>query len=72
MHPTLRLLKAKNPAFIYRITLFTRENCSLCTTAKETLAEVWERKPFVFREVDVMSPGGKGWKDLYEFDTPVV
>lgn len=58
--------------FSHRITLFTRPNCSLCDDAKEALARVSSRRTFSFAEVDVMQPAQKKWKDLYEFDTPVV
>ncbi|TVY78264.1 hypothetical protein LSUE1_G003069 [Lachnellula suecica] len=67
MHATARLLQ-----HACRITLFTRQNCSLCTNAKQTLSDVWDKRPFIYKEIDVMTPGQKGWRDLYEFDTPVV
>lgn len=66
MRSTVRLLQA------CRITLFTRANCSLCTDAKVTLSKVWDVRHFVYREVDVMAADQEAWKDLYEFDTPVV
>ncbi|QSZ28941.1 hypothetical protein DSL72_003448 [Monilinia vaccinii-corymbosi] len=66
MHPTTRLLQA------CRITFFTRANCSLCTNAKDTLFKVRETRPFVYQEIAVMEEGQKHWKDLYEFDTPVI
>lgn len=66
MHPSTRFLQA------CRITLFHRANCSLCTNAKQTLSNVWDSRPFIYKEIDVMAPEGKNWKDLYEFDTPVV
>lgn len=66
MQPTARFLQA------CRITLFTRANCSLCTNAKHTLSAVWDTRPFAYKEIDVMTPEGKVWRDLYEFDTPVV
>jgi glutaredoxin len=66
MHPSIRLLHQ------CRITLFTRANCSLCTNAKQTLSTVWDKRPFDYKEIDVMKPEGAKWKDLYEFDTPVV
>lgn len=66
MHASTRLLQA------CRITFFHRANCSLCTNAKQTLANVWDSRPFVYKEIDVMAPEWKDWKDLYEFDTPVV
>lgn len=31
-----------------------------------------KRRSFEYREVDVMADGQKEWRDLYEFDTPVV
>lgn len=55
-----------------RITLFTRENCSLCSDAKQVLSQVWDKRPFEYDEVDVMAPSQTKWKGLYEFDTPVV
>lgn len=56
-----------------RITLFTRENCGLCTQAKSVLSDVWDRRPFEFQEVDIVkSQQIPRWRDLYEFDVPVV
>ncbi|KAK2811077.1 hypothetical protein FQN50_002412 [Emmonsiellopsis sp. PD_5] len=66
MHPTARLLQSA------RLTLFTRVNCSLCDTAKHTLSTLRAKKPFAYSEVDVMIPQNKVWKDVYEFDVPVL
>ena len=55
-----------------RHTLFIRQNCSLCTDAKEVMSKVWDRRPFEYTEIDVMAPGQTKWKNLYEFYTPVV
>lgn len=66
MRPSTRLLNA------CRITLFTRPNCSLCDDAKAVLSTVWDKRPFDFSEVKVMTPGQEAWKKVYEFDTPVV
>jgi hypothetical protein len=55
-----------------RMTLFIRQNCSLCTDAKDVMSKVWDRRPFEYTEIDVMAPGQTKWKNLYEFDTPVV
>ena len=55
-----------------RITYFTRDGCQLCVNAKETLGKVWELKPFVYEEINVMEPDQVVWRNLYEFDTPVV
>lgn len=55
-----------------RLTLFTRVNCSLCDTAKHNVNQFLQRKPLPYSEIDVMAPGNKMWKDVYEFDTPVL
>lgn len=55
-----------------RLTFFTRANCMLCDEAKLVLSKVWDRRDFEYHEIDVMAPGQTRWKDLYEFDTPVV
>lgn len=55
-----------------RVTLFTRANCGLCVTAKNTVAQLNKRKPFDYHEVDIMVPGNEAWKNVYEFDVPVL
>ncbi|KZF22256.1 hypothetical protein L228DRAFT_268732 [Xylona heveae TC161] len=67
MRPSFRLLQ-----HACRITMFSRENCGLCDKAKTVLSRVWDRRPFEYKEYDVMKHEDKGWKDLYEFDTPVI
>ncbi|OCL11670.1 hypothetical protein AOQ84DRAFT_276928, partial [Glonium stellatum] len=54
-----------------KITLFTRDNCSLCDSAKLVLSHVWDKRPFEYTEVNVMEPSKEKWK-IYEFDTPVI
>ncbi|KAI2628306.1 hypothetical protein GGS21DRAFT_527310 [Xylaria nigripes] len=67
MRPTIRLFQA------CRITLFTRENCGLCTDARSVLSDVWDKRPFQFREIDIVkSETGPQWRDLYDFDVPVI
>ena len=55
-----------------RVTLFTRQNCSLCDTAKLVLKDVRKARSFEYEEIDVMSKGQEQWKAVYEFDAPVV
>lgn len=55
-----------------RITLFTRSNCSLCDSAKSVLRKVAEKRSFDLSEINVMDSNQNKWKDLYEYDTPVV
>ncbi|OLN88722.1 Glutaredoxin-like protein [Colletotrichum chlorophyti] len=67
--PTPRLLQRASAC---RITLFTRDECGLCLRAKSALSNVWDRRPFAFTEVNVTAPDAKNWKDLYDFDVPVI
>ena len=67
MRFTLKLLQHSA-----RVTLFTRANCSLCESAKEVLGHLRGKRTFDYKEIDVMANGSQEWKDLYEFDTPVV
>ena len=55
-----------------KITLFTRANCSLCETAKVVLSNVGKQRQLEYKEINVMSEGQKKFRDLYEYDTPVV
>jgi glutaredoxin len=55
-----------------RLTLFTRANCSLCETAKTTIAQVQKKRPIDYTEIDIMTKGQENWKNRYEFDTPVL
>ena len=55
-----------------RLTLFTRANCGLCDTAKSRLAAVQKSRNVDYSEVDIMDPAQKQWRDVYEFDVPVL
>lgn len=55
-----------------RITFFTRSPCGLCDTAKAVVQNVKSKKPFEYKEINVMDNGQDKWKSIYEFDTPVV
>ncbi|KAK5987296.1 Glutaredoxin-like protein [Cladobotryum mycophilum] len=55
-----------------RITLFSRDNCGLCTQAKDVLSNVWDKRPFLYKEVNLALPESKEWKNLYDFDIPVI
>ncbi|KAK5737594.1 hypothetical protein LTR17_006641 [Elasticomyces elasticus] len=52
--------------------MFSRPNCSLCDDAKVVVHKVMEKRPAEYKEYDVMNAGNERWKELYEFDTPVV
>lgn len=55
-----------------RLTLFTRAGCGLCDTAKLAVFQVAKRRPFEYVEKDIMQSGNQQWKDVYEFDVPVL
>jgi hypothetical protein len=60
------------PRLQTHVTLFTRASCALCSQGRDVLAKAWERKPFEYNEIDVMVSGNRKWKDVYEFDVPVI
>ena len=66
MFPTRSLLSAA------RVTLFTRVGCGLCDNAKLTVTQLNKRKPFNYSELNVDVPENKSWKDVYDFDVPVL
>ncbi|KAG6290681.1 hypothetical protein E4U09_004306 [Claviceps aff. purpurea] len=66
MFASQRLLQA------CRITLFTRDNCGLCAQAKGVLSNVWDLRPFAYREVNLALPESNAWRELYDFDIPVI
>ncbi|KKA30816.1 hypothetical protein TD95_005174 [Thielaviopsis punctulata] len=55
-----------------RITLFTRTTCGLCDTAKDVLHQLQKTRPFDLEQVNLSAPGTQAWKDLYDFDVPVI
>ncbi len=55
-----------------RLTLFTRAHCGLCDTAKARLVEVRTKRRVEYTEVDILAPGQRRWRDVYEFDVPVL
>ena len=52
------------------LTLFTRQNCSLCDNARSVISNLAKKRVFDYKQIDVMEQ--QQWKMLYEFDTPVV
>lgn len=53
------------PRLPIHITLFTRAQCALCTTAHSNLARAWQLRPFEFTQIDVMALGQERWKAAY-------
>ena len=67
MHSSIRFLERAA-----KLVLFTRSNCSLCDTAKSVVSTVRKRHDVDFVEVDIMAAGNEEWREVYEFDVPVV
>ncbi|KAI1342458.1 hypothetical protein F5Y15DRAFT_304976 [Xylariaceae sp. FL0016] len=66
-------MSAKQLLHACRITLFTRQNCGLCSQARSVLSDVWDVRPFNFVQVDIVeSKTTPSWRDHYEFDVPVI
>lgn len=56
-----------------RLTLFTRANCGLCDVAKTRIQEFQKRKsPIDYSEIDISAPGNEKWRNVYDFDVPVL
>lgn len=55
-----------------RLTLFTRVGCGLCDNARKTIVQLNNRRPFEYIETYVDEPENKKWKDVYDFDVPVL
>ncbi|KAF9918105.1 hypothetical protein BX616_010202 [Lobosporangium transversale] len=55
-----------------RLTLFTKANCGLCTTAKEALTRVQAKVPFELDEIDIYATPENVNYQKYMFDVPVV
>ncbi|KIX94448.1 uncharacterized protein Z520_09834 [Fonsecaea multimorphosa CBS 102226] len=68
-----------------QLTLFTRANCGLCDVAKARIGEFMSSSssnanktkqpaPRVvnYTEIDIMDPAQTKWREVYEFDVPVL
>ncbi len=55
-----------------QLTLFTRANCGLCDVAKERLVEVLKKRTVDYNEIDIMAAGHQKYRNMYEFDVPVL
>ncbi|KAF3940187.1 hypothetical protein ABW19_dt0203591 [Dactylella cylindrospora] len=67
MHPTILLRSL-------RLTLFTKSNCGLCVTAKESVQTFLKSSGVgtKYTEIDIFGEGNEKWHDAYVFDVPVL
>mmetsp|Transcript_28003 Transcript_28003/g.45085 ORF Transcript_28003/g.45085 Transcript_28003/m.45085 type:complete len:159 (+) Transcript_28003:50-526(+) len=54
------------------ITLFTKEDCSLCDKVKDTLAALKDEYPHTLAAVDITDEEHQNWYNKYKFDIPVL
>lgn len=73
MRPSLALHISK-----VHLTLFTRASCGLCDVAKSRIAEFNKKNQqqptttIDYTEIDIAKPDHQKWKDVYDFDVPVL
>lgn len=54
------------------ITLFTKEGCTLCDSAKDVLSGLRSTVPHSLRAVDITDADQTSYWDMYKYDIPVL
>ncbi len=54
------------------VTLFTKEECTLCDKVKDVLEQVRAERPHALYSVDIADPRNEPWWDKYKYDIPVL
>jgi hypothetical protein len=60
------------PAGCPTVTLFTKEECTLCDKVKDVLEQVRAERPHALYSVDIADPRNAPWWDKYKYDIPVL
>ena len=55
-----------------KVTLFTKEGCTLCDKVKDVLSQVREMHPHSLSQVDITDDVHTDWFDKYKYDIPVL
>ncbi|KAF3916697.1 hypothetical protein ABW20_dc0105959 [Dactylellina cionopaga] len=57
-----------------RLTLFTKSDCGLCVSAKESIQNFRKSadKSIEYTEIDIFQPNNEKWHNAYVFDVPVL
>jgi len=55
-----------------KVTLFTKECCSLCDSARFVIEKLRRRCDFDLELIDITDPGNTRWFALYGHEIPVV
>lgn len=67
--PRMNIRKMTTEQLLPILTLYTKENCSLCDEALEVLRPYKHR--FQLEEVDIKKKENKDWFNKYRYDIPV-
>ena len=60
------------PAGCPKVTLFTKEECTLCDKVKAVLEQTRTARPHALFSVDIADPRNQVWWDRYKYDIPVL
>jgi hypothetical protein len=55
-----------------KVTLFTKEECTLCDKVKAVLEQTRSARPHALYSVDIADPRNQVWWDRYKYDIPVL
>lgn len=55
-----------------KVTLFTKEGCTLCDKVKDVLKEIKEDIPHSLEQVDITDDVHREWFGKYKYDIPVL
>uniref|UniRef100_A0A7S3L4A4 Glutaredoxin-like protein n=1 Tax=Amphora coffeiformis TaxID=265554 RepID=A0A7S3L4A4_9STRA len=55
-----------------KVTLFTKEGCTLCDKVKDVLIELRETHPHSLSQIDITDQEHARWYDKYKYDIPVL
>ena len=78
MRSATRLFSVAGPIYDSRdpgapaVTLFTKEGCTLCDSAKEVLEAAAQERPHTLEAVDISDPENAYYWGRYKYDIPVL
>lgn len=64
--------ESNDTAAVPRVTLFTREGCTLCDKVKDVLVHVRQSHPHSLDQIDITDDQHADWFDRYKYDIPVL
>ena len=55
-----------------KVTLFTKEGCTLCDKVKDVLVDLRETHPHSLSQIDITDQEHSSWYDKYKYDIPIL